>query len=253
MLGTPQNAKIDLLHFEVMAGDKIILCSESASVLLGHKKINEIYEQSNPTNFANGIINFISSTNQKQTATAITICFPENEDTLKAKPNTTSPQDKFEALKQIPFFADLDYKEMTKIMAFIHTKKLAKNSNIVVEDTVGNEMYIILKGTADVSIKNKVVKNLESGDFFGEISLIDNAPRTASIMATSDIEVLTLSRKDFYYILTHDSQLSVKLLWMFTQTLATRLRAANLTLPDKVKNKDSYSVDSNSAITLKFD
>jgi CRP-like cAMP-binding protein len=114
-------------------------------------------------------------------------------------------------------------------------------------------MYIILKGTADVSIKNKVVKNLESGDFFGEISLIDNAPRTASIMATSDIEVLTLSRKDFYYILTHDSQLSVKLLWMFTQTLATRLRAANLTLPDKVKNKDSYSVDSNSANTLKFD
>ena len=64
-------------------------------------------------------------------------------------------------------------------------------------------------------------------DHIGEMSFVDAAPRSASIVATAPTDLITIRKDDFYYLLATDPGLGMKLLWAFIQQLSLRLRAAN--------------------------
>jgi CRP/FNR family cyclic AMP-dependent transcriptional regulator len=77
------------------------------------------------------------------------------------------------------------------------------------------------------NIGEEALAVLKEGDYFGEMALIDNFPRSAHAIANTDIEVLAIDKTELDYLMNMDHELGYKLLWKFTETLSKRLRETN--------------------------
>ena len=139
-------------------------------------------------------------------------------------------------LKKIYLFNDLTNKELEKILKISKLEKHPKDKVIVREGEKGDKFYIILKGKVRISkrvegIGEEALAILGPGSFFGEMSLIDDYPRSADAIANEDVDLLTISREDFENLLFLDKDLAYSVLWAFLRTLSQRLRETN----DKIK------------------
>ena len=92
---------------------------------------------------------------------------------------------------------------------------------VAAEGVIGSEATIIMEGTALVRRGGRVIDDLSSGDFFGEMSLVNHTPRTATVTATSDMRLLVMGSDEFYAMLAANPTVSVKIL----RTVAARLAA----------------------------
>ena len=70
----------------------------------------------------------------------------------------------------------------------------------------GREFFVLLEGEADVTKGDKSINTMHEGDFFGEIALVTQMPRTASVTATTDVRVLVITERDFGALLKHSPE-----------------------------------------------
>jgi len=135
-------------------------------------------------------------------------------------------------LKKISLFETLLEHELAKIEKICRSEDVAKDTVIFKEGDAGDRCYVILQGEVRISkfipnIGEEALAVLKPGDYFGEMSLIDNFPRSAHAIANSESKVLSISKTEFDKILIMDRELGYKLLWAFTKTLSKRLRETN--------------------------
>lgn len=133
-----------------------------------------------------------------------------------------------EFLKSVPLFARLGEASLDSILRLTRRRKFKKDDIIFHEKEVGDSLFVILHGRVKVAIfgddgKEVTLSTLSEGDFFGEMSLLDSEPRSATTIADSECELLSLQRDDFMRALDQDPGMSTSLV----QILATRLRKAN--------------------------
>ena len=95
--------------------------------------------------------------------------------------------------------------------------------NIFEENSIGKEMYIILTGKVKVTKERGDVETtlatLEDGDFFGEMSLFDNNPRSATVMALGDVKLLEINQKNFLKKISRDPSLAFRMLEKMSQRI----------------------------------
>lgn len=101
--------------------------------------------------------------------------------------------------------------------------RFPKDRPILVEGGSGSVMYVVMEGSASISIKGTVVETVGPGGIFGEMSLVDEAPRSASATATSDCTLLAIDRKKFIELVKSNPEFGIELL----RNLAERLRYLN--------------------------
>ncbi len=137
-----------------------------------------------------------------------------------------------ELLKKIPLFESLANDELEVIDKICIRESHAKDTIMFFEGDPGNRCYIITRGEVRISkyipnIGEEALAVLKAGDYFGEMALIDNFPRSAHAIANTDIEVLAINKADMDKVLIADKEIGYKLLWTFTRTLSKRLRETN--------------------------
>jgi CRP-like cAMP-binding protein len=137
-----------------------------------------------------------------------------------------------EHLKKVHLFENLSLNELEKIERIARTETHARDAVLFSEGDPGSQCYVIIKGEVRISkfipnIGEEALAVLKAGDYFGEMALIDNFPRSAHAIANTDIEVLAIDKTDLDKILIMDRELGYKLLWAFTRTLSKRLRETN--------------------------
>jgi CRP/FNR family cyclic AMP-dependent transcriptional regulator len=135
-------------------------------------------------------------------------------------------------LKKIHLFDNLSEAEFAKIQKIVRRESHAKDTVMFFEGDPGNRCYVITSGEVRISkfipnIGEEALTVLKAGDYFGEMALIDNFPRSAHAIANTDIEVLAIDKTDLDKIMITDRDLGYKLLWSFTKTLSKRLRETN--------------------------
>lgn len=135
-------------------------------------------------------------------------------------------------LKKINLFETLVEAELAKVEKICRTEAVAKDAVIFKEGDEGDRCYIIAAGEMRISkfipnIGEEALAVLKPGDYFGEMALIDNFPRSAHAIANSDSQLLWISKTELDKILILDRELGYKLLWAFTKTLSRRLRETN--------------------------
>jgi CRP-like cAMP-binding protein len=127
-------------------------------------------------------------------------------------------------LAEVPLFSACTRKDL-QLIARASDEVSVKDGRVLVEQgKPGHEFFLILEGTAVVRRNNRKVADLGPGQYFGELSLLDRGPRTATVVATSDARVLVLGQREFLGVLDEVPGLAYKIL----RLMAHRLREADL-------------------------
>ena len=138
---------------------------------------------------------------------------------------TRHTKEALDSLRAIPLFARLRDDDLGRIADLLIERRFPKHKTIVEEGLPGDYMYVIREGRVQVSKlsddgREKILEFFEKGDFFGEMSLLDDAPRSASVRALTDTRILALSRADFLSVLRRSPDVAMAVV----QELARRLR-----------------------------
>lgn len=133
-----------------------------------------------------------------------------------------------EFLKQIPLFASLKDEELDAINRLSLNKKCPKDTVILLENEEGDTLFIIVKGKVKVTTfsesgKEVIFSLLNAGDFFGDMSLLDGKPRSATVISIEDSELKLIRRNDFKNLVVKHPEIALKLL----EELTSRLRKAD--------------------------
>jgi potassium-dependent mechanosensitive channel len=123
-------------------------------------------------------------------------------------------------LRELPLFEGMSSRHLRRIPA--RTKRYGAGEAIVRVGDPGNAFYVILDGKVRVDPPKGSSATLKAGDAFGEMALLDGAPRSADIIAEGEVTLMVISRAAFQKLLRSEPQMTAVLL----RTLASRLRAA---------------------------
>ncbi len=126
----------------------------------------------------------------------------------------------FESLSSLPLFAGLSGRQVRKIGKSTTEVRYEAGDVIVREGGRTETLFVILEGTAKVVRNERTIARRSSGEFFGEISMIDMRPRAASVVAETPMRCLSLYHDDLRALVSNDARVA----WALLQTLAGRLR-----------------------------
>lgn len=109
-------------------------------------------------------------------------------------------------LREVPLFSEMDEQEVADIRAIMQEMKFRAGQVIIREDEIGDLFYVITEGHAEVLIRDAdgaelIIHEVGPGDFFGELSMLTNEPRSARIRAVDSVTTLALERDDFFEFL----------------------------------------------------
>jgi CRP/FNR family cyclic AMP-dependent transcriptional regulator len=146
-------------------------------------------------------------------------------------------------LRSLPIFADLGDAEIGTLAAMVTFRRIPKGAFIVTQNERGGSMYLLVSGRVKVSLaspdgKELALNYLEAPGHFGEMSLVDSEPRSADVIAVSDVEVFALESKD----LSAAIQLQPKLALSLIATLSRRLRQTIARLEDMAFHDATHRV-----------
>ena len=113
-----------------------------------------------------------------------------------------APDEWLAALRAVPMFVPLAPAVVERLAGGATAWFAPAGTTIIVEGDVGDRFHLILAGTVDVTIRGRHVRSEGPGDFFGEIALVRDIPRTATVRATTDVQLLSLAREPFLAALT---------------------------------------------------
>lgn len=136
-------------------------------------------------------------------------------------------------IRKVPLFNALPESLVRDMANFLRERKFRRGEYIFYEGDEGNQLFIIAEGLVKVTKLNedgreKILSILGPGEFFGELSLFDGAPRSATIQAKSECKMYSLERKEFLNLLKQSPDVSLSVITV----LASRLRAANSMIED---------------------
>ena len=129
-------------------------------------------------------------------------------------------------LAEVPLFGNLSRRHLKRVASLARMRRFAAGTLIVRAGDAGSAFYVLIDGAARVVPPKGRPRRLGSGDFFGEMALLDDSPRSADVVADGEVLTMTIGRSAFGKLLRSEPALSRELL----RTLASRLRAAEKTV-----------------------
>lgn len=125
-------------------------------------------------------------------------------------------------IQKVPLFADLDRKELQDLAGWFKERTFSEGEEVVSEGRGGIGFFVIEEGQAGVSVHGDERASLGPGDYFGEVALIDEGARSATITAKSNLRTYGLTSWEFRPLVESNASVA----WKLLQTMAKRLRQA---------------------------
>ena len=122
-------------------------------------------------------------------------------------------------LRDVPLFSQCSKRELEMIAGIADEIALEEGTDLTKQGDRGREFGIIVQGSASVTADGKEIATLDQGDFFGEIALVSDIPRTATVTATAPVDVLLVTARDFRRLMRESPGVQTKVL----QALAHRV------------------------------
>ena len=128
--------------------------------------------------------------------------------------------EKVELIKRVPLFSNCSKRELDQIAHIADEIDLREGKEMTREGSRGREFFVLLEGNADVTKNGRRVNQLTAGDFFGEIALVSDSPRTATVTATSPVRALVVTDRAFRRLLDGSPEIQRKVLMALAERLA---------------------------------
>ncbi len=132
-------------------------------------------------------------------------------------------------LSRVPAFADLSARELRGVAAIVHKREYKAGEPVFYQGDPGLGMYIIREGEVSIRIaegegEDKELAVLSDGDFFGELALLDESPRSATAICKTDCSLVGFFRTDLFEMIEQKTDLGLKIVLRLAEILAVRLR-----------------------------
>ena len=131
-----------------------------------------------------------------------------------------SQDTKVAALKRAPLFEGLSKKELTQLARVSEDMEIPEGQVLTKEGEIGHEFFVIVEGEVEVTRKGRKLGKRGGGDFIGEIALIEETPRTATVTAKTPLRVFVLTSTDFRYLLEENPQVQGKVMRALARRVA---------------------------------
>ncbi len=222
-MGPHPSVAMDTMVFDIDDGDTILICSDG--LYNYHPDSAEMIPELGDSDLHTGLNALIDRALERgghDNTTGVLVRFgAPNQDAALAA------ERRIAMLKRIPIFSHLSYNELVKVVGLTLMRHFEAGADIIVEGEKGDELFVILSGEVDVLKGGEVIATLEAGANLGEMAMIDNAPRSASVRAKAATALLVMRRDEFFGLIRSEPVIATKLLWSFVQVMSTRLRETN--------------------------
>jgi len=226
-IGVYEHTEPESLVVDLLAGDRFLLCSDGLS---GYFE-EDLEELSRLLGLKDGNLaaqELIASANErggKDNITTVIVSY--GDEGTRDETRARHVQLKREILARMPLFRALNDREILRLMQLVEVHPYKDSDVVIQEGDRGEELFIVLTGAVKVVKGETVLARFKPGDHFGEMALVRNQPRSATVISDLDSELMVIRRSDFFDILRNEHQLAVKLLWQFLGALADRLDDTN--------------------------
>jgi len=116
-----------------------------------------------------------------------------------------------ELLAKVPLFKDLDKKHLEHVASLATRLDLPAGRELTREGALGHEFLVVLEGEVEVRHGDKVIATRGPGEFFGEIALLENRPRTATVVSKTPVAVEVIGQREFATLLEDEPEVAEKL------------------------------------------
>ena len=228
-VGIQESVEVDTLLMDILPGDTFLLCSDGLHGYTPDKKeLSTMLGVDDVKSIAPGLVHVANARGGSDNITAIVIrALSEGANSAADHARADEVNLKLDILKKIPIFRYLTYQELVKVLNSTYVTPYKKGDVIIREGDSGEELFIVLSGTVQVTSRGEQLAELAAGGHFGEMALVDHSPRSATVEAKSNARMLVMQRSGFYTLIRKEPALAVKLLWSFVQGLSRRLRDTN--------------------------
>jgi len=221
-VGIQASVHVDTLLTDLLPGDVYLLCSDGLHGYIEDDETAEAFTSAPLPELPEALIRLANERGGKDNITVVAV-------QAKAAPGAqaSEAEARIEALRRIPLFLHLTYKEQMAVLAIANSRAYEEGEAILVEGTIGEQLFVVIHGRVSIESEGQPIAEIASGGHFGEMGLIEQASRSATVRALEPTRCLVLGRTELMALMRKEPVLAVKLLWSLVQALSERLRSAN--------------------------
>lgn len=231
-VGAADNVQADILFVDLIENDRFLVCSDGLHGYFQENEVGPHMSEKNKEHIPSTLIDLANERGGKDNITAILVSIEDDspsEQTATAQNGANGERAevtlRMDLLQNINLFQHMSFPELVEIMNITYLKTYQSTERVIEEERTGDVLYVILKGKVGLFRKGKRLQTLEEGMHFGELAIVDKAPRSATaIVEENDTQLLTITRKSFIQLLRKEQGIAVKILWGFLKSMSGRLR-----------------------------
>lgn len=223
-VGVYESVDVDVFDFDILPGDSFMLCSDGLHGYFEGDEVELHYAAVERDRLAQYMIDLANQRGGIDNITVVIVDIAEADD---QEQRASELNLKLDVLQKMPVFRHLSYRQLVRVLNITAVRSYDAGDEIVREGESGDALFIVLDGEARVHAADSEIARLGRGQHFGEMALVDRAPRSASVTSVSDTRLLVIRRADFFDIIRKSHDVAVKLLWSFLGVLSQRLRSTS--------------------------
>lgn len=220
-IGLYPTVQADLMSIEVLPGDRLLLGSDGLSDPVPKKNIQKIASEGDTEAVVNGLIEAALERGAPDNVTVLAVD-PE------ASPQYEAARARAQVMEELFLFRDLPFHARLRVSTICEELFFTPGQTLVGEGTAGDSMYVIVQGEVGVSHNSFELACLGPGEHFGEMSLVDQLPRSATVTGISFGSAIVIRREHLQEFCRREPELGNQIIWKLLATLGSRLREANV-------------------------
>lgn len=224
-VGPLERVIVDTLVFDLLVDDTLLLCSDGLHGYLGDgHELPAILGGPDLEGAPKRLVSLANDRGGSDNITAVVIRAAaggehREEDTQR----TTMVNQTFETLRHVDLMIELTMPELVRVSNACRFIEMKKGDVVIGEGDASETLFILVEGAVEVLRSGTKLAELGAGSHFGEMALLSQRPRSATVRTIAPSRLLALDRQSFYGLLQQDPVLAGKFLWKLAQTLSLRL------------------------------
>lgn len=219
-IGLTETVEVETVYIELAQSDTLLLCSDGVSMSFTNKELGKLLQAQTLERTPDALIAAANKRGGRDNETAIVI----HIGSINSSEGRLTPGDKVEALRRLPVFQKLTYRDLLKVLSVARMCEFRPDEYVIRQGEPSGAMFVSLRGRVKVARNGTVVAELPPGSCIGEMSVVDNVPRSADIAALDQVSLMEIRQKDLMVLLRQNPHLAVRFLSALCQVLNGRLR-----------------------------
>lgn len=227
-VGIQASVQVDTLLFDIVPGDTYLLCSDGLCRYVEDPELGDTLGSEDLDQLPRRLVDLANERGGRDNVSVLITRAERETGDAGDERRSTEVNLRVDTLRFISLFRHLTMKELLAVMEILRVESCGAGEVIIREGEASDSLYVVLSGGLEVTRNGARLADLSPGTHFGEMALLNQRPRTATVTTRKPSRLLVMDRSAFSELVRREPALGVKFLWTFAQVLSLRLDEATL-------------------------